>query len=65
MSVTFDTLKRVDDLEAAKTQCDQAFPPELRVPNAETCAAIEELEADRGQRFTSIEALMESLHADN
>jgi len=44
---------------------DQAFPLELKVPNAKTRAAIEELEAGQGQRFSSIEALMEDLHADD
>jgi len=44
---------------------DQAFPLELKVPNVETRAAIEELEAGRGHRAASIEELMEQLHADD
>lgn len=31
---------------------DQAFPLELKVPNAETRAAIEELEAGKGERVS-------------
>lgn len=34
---------------------DQAFPLELKVPNAETRAAIEELEAGKGERVTLAE----------
>jgi len=48
-----------------RVAADQAFPLELKVPNAETRAAIEELEAGQGQRFASIEALMADLHADD
>ena len=44
---------------------DQAFPFELRVPNAETLAALEA--GDRGEvvKFSSVEALMADLHADD
>jgi DNA-damage-inducible protein J len=43
---------------------DQAFPFELRVPNAETIAAMEA--GDRGEvvKFGSIDELMADLHAD-
>ena len=44
---------------------DQAFPLELKVPNAETRAAMAELDAGKGGRFTSIDALMADLHADD
>jgi len=44
---------------------DQAFPLELKVPNAQTRAAIEELESGRGHRADSVEALMEQLRADD
>jgi len=44
---------------------DQAFPLELKVPNTETRAAIAELEAGEGQCFTSVEALVGDLHADD
>jgi len=39
-----------------RVAADQAFPLELKVPNTETRAAIEELEFGRGQCFASIEA---------
>jgi DNA-damage-inducible protein J len=44
---------------------DQAFPFELRVPNAETIAAMEA--GDRGEvvKFGSVEELMADLHADD
>jgi DNA-damage-inducible protein J len=44
---------------------DQAFPFELRVPNAQTTAAMEA--GDRGEvvKFNSAEELMADLHADD
>jgi DNA-damage-inducible protein J len=42
---------------------DQKFPFEVRVPNAETREAIAELEAGKGARFTSVEALMKDLQS--
>jgi DNA-damage-inducible protein J len=44
---------------------DQAFPFELRVPNAETIAAMEA--GDRGEvvKFGSVDELMADLHADD
>jgi DNA-damage-inducible protein J len=44
---------------------DQAFPFELRVPNAETIAAMKA--GDRGEvvNFASVEELMADLHADD
>jgi len=44
---------------------DQAFPFEIRVPNAKTIAAMEA--GDRGEvvKFGSVEALMADLHADD
>jgi len=44
---------------------DQAFPLELKVPSDKTRAAIDELEAGQGQRFATVEALLEDLHADD
>jgi len=46
-----------------RVAADQAFPLELKVPNAESRAAIDELESGLGQRAASIEELMEQLHA--
>jgi DNA-damage-inducible protein J len=44
---------------------DQAFPFEIRVPNAETIAAMEA--GDRGEvvNFGNVEELMADLHADD
>jgi len=44
---------------------DKALPFALKAPNAETREAIAELEAGRGERFESIEALMADLNADD
>lgn len=42
---------------------EQALPFAVKVPNAETLAAMRELEAGQGVRFESVEALMSDLHA--
>jgi DNA-damage-inducible protein J len=44
---------------------DKALPFEVKVPNAETRAAIAELEAGKGERFASVAALMADLNADD
>jgi DNA-damage-inducible protein J len=44
---------------------DQAFPFELRVPNAETIAAMEAGERGEVVYFNSVEGLMADLHADD
>ncbi len=46
---------------------DKALPFAIAVkaPNAETRAAIAELEAGHGQRFATVEALMADLNADD
>ena len=48
-----------------RIEADQAFPFELRVPNATTIAAIEA--GDRGEvsSFGTVEELMADLHADD
>ena len=48
-----------------RVAADQAFPLELKVPNAESRAAIEELESGKGKRFATVDALMKDLHADD
>lgn len=40
---------------------EQAFPFEVKIPNASTRKAIEELRAGKGKRFKSPEALFEDL----
>ena len=37
---------------------EQALPFDVRAPNAETVAAIQELEAGRGRRFENVETLL-------
>jgi DNA-damage-inducible protein J len=48
-----------------RVAAEKALPFEVRVPNVETVAAMRELEAGRGARFESVEALMADLHADD
>ena len=43
---------------------ERRLPFEVKVPNATTRKAIAELEAGKGKRFVSVEALMADLHAD-
>jgi DNA-damage-inducible protein J len=44
---------------------ERRLPFEVKVPNATTRRAIAELEAGKGKRFDSVEALMADLHADD
>jgi DNA-damage-inducible protein J len=44
---------------------DKALPFEVKMPNAETREAIADLEAGKGERFESVEALMADLNADD
>ena len=44
---------------------DKALPFAVKVPNAETRQAIAELEAGKGARFASVEALMADLNTDD
>jgi DNA-damage-inducible protein J len=44
---------------------ERRLPFEVKAPNAKTRKAIAELEAGKGRRFDSIEALMADLHADD
>lgn len=39
----------------------KGLPFEVRLPNAETQAAIDELESGKGERFSSVEALFDDL----
>ena len=48
-----------------RVAADQAFPLELKVPNAETRAAIEELERGNLPRAHSVAELMRELRADD
>ena len=42
---------------------DRRLPFEVKAPNATTRKAIAELEAGKGKRFASVNALMADLHA--
>ena len=42
---------------------ERRLPFDVKVPNATTRKAIAELEAGKGKRLTSVEALMADLHA--
>jgi len=42
---------------------ERRLPFEVKVPNATTRKAIAELEAGKGKRFASVDALMADLHA--
>lgn len=44
---------------------ERRLPFDVKVPNATTRKAIAELEAGRGAKFASVDALMADLHADN
>jgi DNA-damage-inducible protein J len=44
---------------------ERRLPFEVRVPNATTREAMAELEAGKGKRFRSVEALMADLHEDD
>ena len=44
---------------------ERRLPFEVKVPNATTRQAMAELEAGKGKRFASVEALMADLHADD
>jgi DNA-damage-inducible protein J len=68
-SKTFDamgmSLSEAVRVFLTRVATDQAFPFELRIPNAETIAAMEA--GDRGEvvEFRSIDQLMDDLHADD
>jgi DNA-damage-inducible protein J len=44
---------------------ERRLPFEVKAPNAATREAMAELEAGKGKRFASVEALMADLHADD
>ncbi|CAB1371250.1 putative addiction module antitoxin component DinJ (plasmid) [Denitratisoma oestradiolicum] len=44
---------------------ERRLPFDVKVPNATTRKAIAELEAGKGAKFASVDALMADLHADN
>lgn len=48
-----------------RVAAEKALPFEARVPNAETVAAIEELERGGGKKFATVADLMADLNADD
>ena len=44
---------------------ERRLPFEIKAPNATTRKAIKELEAGKGKKFSSVEALMTDLNADD
>ena len=46
-----------------RVAADKALPFEVKVPNAETLAAIEELERGKGRSFATVADLMADLNA--
>jgi len=44
---------------------EKAIPFEVRVPNVETAAAIQELENGGGAEFNTLEVLMDDLNAED
>ncbi len=44
---------------------ERRLPFEIKVPNATSRKAIAELEAGKGKRFATVNALMADLHADD
>lgn len=47
-----------------RVAAEKALPFEVRVPNAETVAAMQEIEQGKGVRFASVADLMADLNAD-
>jgi len=52
-------------LMLVKVAREKTLPFDVRTPNAATQEAIAELEGGRGARFTSVDALMADLRADD
>ena len=48
-----------------RVAAEKALPFEARVPNAETVAAMQELERGGGRSFATVEELMADLNADD
>jgi DNA-damage-inducible protein J len=48
-----------------RVAAEKALPFDVRMPNAETIEAMEELDEGRGKRFDSVEDMMADLNADD
>ena len=62
MGLSISDAIRLLMLRVADERC---LPFEVKAPNAATRKAMAELEAGKGKRFASVEALMADLHADD
>ncbi|MBV9758111.1 MAG: type II toxin-antitoxin system RelB/DinJ family antitoxin [Alphaproteobacteria bacterium] len=49
----------------SRIAADKALPFEVKTPNAETEAAMQELEGDRAARFSTVTDLITDLNADD
>lgn len=47
-----------------RVKMERGIPFEVKIPNAETRKAIEELESGKGEKYNSIEEMIESLKKD-
>lgn len=63
MAITIMVHVRVD--QTVRTQAAATLPFDAHVPNSETIAAIQELEAGHGVRFESVDHLLTDLNADD
>ena len=54
-----------DAIRLLRVADEQRLPFAIKVPNARTRKAIAELEAGKGKRFSSVDALMADLNADD
>ncbi len=48
-----------------RVAAEHRLPFEVKVPSAVTQKAMDELEAGKGQKFSSVDDLMDDLHADD
>jgi DNA-damage-inducible protein J len=48
-----------------KVATEHTLPFDVRIPNEETKAALQELEAGKGKRFKNVKDLMAELNADD
>ena len=62
MGLSISDAIRLLMLRIANERC---LPFDVKVPNATTREAMAELEAGKGKRFASVDALMADLHADD
>jgi DNA-damage-inducible protein J len=57
------TVSEAIRLMLVRVAADRALPFDVKLPNAETLAAIDELERGKGRSFNTVEDLMADLNA--